>query len=255
MKTHRFIKVGGLVAAALFLLVGCVEPPPPPSPDPVGPSPLFVTPNTGLVDGQKVAVTGYGWDPYDSVNVVQCGPSPFNIGDCDLSTRKVVTANAAGEISTAFTVSETIDPPNAPGTDCTTGGCVVEVASQSTAKSAYWHVLFGPAPTLTVTPDTDLGDGQTVLVNSANWPPGIAGTSVTLYQCDYLTGRCVELTAVSPPVEFQPDGTFTASVIVHRVIDPMSGPVDCATNLCSVAAVPDALVGIFPANALLEFLP
>lgn len=203
-----------------------------------GPSPLFVTPNTGLADGQSVMVEGYGWDPNATLTVEECLPSL----DCDPATSMQVTTDGAGSFSDSFTVREVINPASAAGTDCGTTICMVVVSDQSFSKVAFWAILFGPAPTVTATPDTGLVDGQTVAVQGTNWPPGI---EIDLFQCSDEYGRCVLL----PSVTSQPDGTFTASVTVQRVIelnfpDPI-GSFDCVTDgPCSLGAGSPALPGV-----------
>jgi Neocarzinostatin family len=95
-------------------------------------------------------------------------------------------------------------------------------------------------PTLTVTPDTGLVDGQSVLIEGAGFTPG---ELVVILQClpgsssvSELLTRCVTTGAVPTP---NASGSFSTFQAVRRTIEPRSGgPIDCGASpgACTIAA-------------------
>ncbi|HEX6568528.1 MAG TPA: neocarzinostatin apoprotein domain-containing protein [Acidimicrobiales bacterium] len=101
------------------------------------------------------------------------------------------------------------------------------------------------APTLTVTPDHDLVDGQSVLVESTGFPPG---QSVMILQCrpgsttaTDLPLNCEVRTSLTPDAS----GSFSAYQAVERELQPFAGPgpVDCAAaaGACTLTAAYNGL--------------
>jgi hypothetical protein len=111
----------------------------------------------------------------------------------------------------------------------------------------------GPSPaTVTVTPDHDLVDNQTVQVDGAGFPPG---ESLQLMQC---RPGSVSLTDVMANCELKTSfaadaaGTFSAFHTVEREILPVaaSTPIDCgaAPGACTIAV----LVGFTISSTVVE---
>jgi hypothetical protein len=87
-----------------------------------------VRPAAGLVEGQRVTVTGHGFSPGIALVVVQCldRGTATSSGDCNLSALVNVRADASGEVSTVLTVSK--GPYGTPPVLCsTTHPCLVSV--------------------------------------------------------------------------------------------------------------------------------
>ena len=88
------------------------------------------------------------------------------------------------------------------------------------------------ARSLSVTPSTDLDDGQTVTVDGAGWRPGVL---VFAIQCLAGTQTCGGGVANRP---VDTDGTFTMELAVRAVFTAFDGtPVDCRLDACEVTAV------------------
>jgi Neocarzinostatin family len=96
-----------------------------------------------------------------------------------------------------------------------------------------------PTPTVTVTPDSGLVDGQSVLIEGTGFPSGVF---VVVMQCQpgstslsELLTKCVTMGAAPTP---DASGSFSTFQAVHRTIEPGSGPVDCGASpgACTIAA-------------------
>ena len=98
----------------------------------------------------------------------------------------------------------------------------------------------GAQPAITVTPDTDLVDFQTVTVSGSGFPANIdlgmaqcsTGGPPTLESCDLDTSVIILSDAA---------GAFTADFVVERLIEtPAAGDVDCAEapGTCVLGAAP-----------------
>jgi hypothetical protein len=134
-----------------------------------------VSPSTGLVDLQKVTVTGSGFNANAGVATIECPTGTVNFTTCDLSTLVIVSADKHG----AFTVTRyvrrliTADLTTTGKTiDCAApAGCVLGAVNISNFKQANGGaIFFNPkippqVPTMTVTPDTKLVDHQLVTVS------------------------------------------------------------------------------------------
>ena len=76
-----------------------------------GPS-ITVTPNTGLVAGQAVAITGSGFMDNEAVYALQCTAAAASEADCDLSTATPGTTSATGTLSMNFSKSTSLCRPS-----------------------------------------------------------------------------------------------------------------------------------------------
>ena len=129
MRASRLL-VSVLSVAACIALAGCgssgsvvrapsssVAPSPTPSSSsPVPPSSstsagprhptVVVTPSSGLKSGQAVTVTGSGFSPAESLQVVQCAAKQASTGpgDCNLTGMLPATSDASGRVSARLTV-------------------------------------------------------------------------------------------------------------------------------------------------------
>jgi hypothetical protein len=107
-----------LVAAAILsvgVLAGCHTAPA-----------VSVTPNTGLVDGQEVAINGGGYSANSTVGVVQCPAAADSLDDCDSRTAHTLSTDANGHFRTTMVVRRTITDAHSQQIDCgVAGACVV----------------------------------------------------------------------------------------------------------------------------------
>lgn len=192
---------------------------------------MDVSPSSGLSDGQPVTVSGVDWSANATLDVVQCtyvtGPD-----DCDWTTAASVTTDSQGSFATQYSVHETIDPANAPGTDCRLVTCLIGVSNPANFpfEVSFRAIMFA-AGTLTPTPDSNLVDGQSIALNGAGWP---AGSNVDVLQCRLDAGlslaACDLATRQTYTVAL--DGTVDESFAVSQNLATGLGAYDCA-------AVPD----------------
>jgi neocarzinostatin family protein len=100
---------------------------------------VSVTPDTGLVDGQTVTVSGGGYSPNSSLGIVQCPTGADSLDDCDGRTAHSFSADGAGNYVQPLTVQRIIRRSSiGEETDCSVpGNCVV--------ASVYIHGFQGLA--------------------------------------------------------------------------------------------------------------
>jgi LPXTG-motif cell wall-anchored protein len=230
---------------------------------PLAPPPaLTVTPNQQLTDLQTVAVSGSGLVWSDFARVAQCATAPINIFDCDFDTMLEVDTQDSDSFTTDFPVSAVIGTENRDAVDCRLpGACVLALMSSestSPSKSAFVPLSFDPdteviVGSITVTPDRDLVDGQTVSVTGAGFPPD---HHVSFYVCapDQVAGGC----------QWTPDfatvdgaGNFRADVVVSAVTPSEDGEIDCRTTAepCVLVAAEGSPSSPRAARAPLHFDP
>ena len=115
---------------------------------------ITVTPNTGLVDGQTVTVSGTGLGGF--TRILQCGPALGSEPDldaavthCDLGQFVNPTLGPGGTVApTPFIVKELL-PTSAGTIDCTANPCVILIGGLGGGAdgfvSAIAPIRFGPA--------------------------------------------------------------------------------------------------------------
>jgi hypothetical protein len=218
---------------------------------------VTVSPNTGLVDLQKVTVSGAGFSANVTVASVECRPGATGEPDCDLSTVVYATTDQNGAFTQTryvrrlITVGTTADPPTSIPIDCgARAGCILGVGNVANFSEANGDaIFFNPnvppvVPTLIVTPHTNLADHQLVDVEGTGFAPE---SNVEVQQCvtqplpdgfglacDYATSRYLTVAD---------DGTFSAAQFaLERVQQAFTKTgnqtVDCATgpDVCDIEA-------------------
>ena len=204
---------------------------------------VTVSPASGILAGQSLAVTGSGFAAGHDLNVFQCAAGEF----CFSNSESPVQVASNGTFSTALTASLRTTVNESDLSNCLVVACEVRVEDNIDPEyTATTAIAFDPSqpppptPTITVTPSTGLHHDQAVTVAGQGFDPQ---ADVEISQCgpnsfgfcgDYLT----DLVAGA-------DGTFSASVKVSRLVSTFdigpNGPtpptaVDCATSACSVSA-------------------
>ena len=215
---------------------------------PVHPPPtVSVAPDQGLVDGQTVTVTGTGFVWQEWAQVLQCPAGFIESTQCDWDT-SVFVDTPGGTFETGVPVFAVISVDG--GTiDCRgPGQCVL--ATMTDAESVRDAVTVPlefdpeapvqPGPTITISPDADLIDGDTVRIegrgflrSSERW--------VQIYQCA-PTGDPYDACHPSSD-DFVPvaaDGSFTLDQPVYARIPLADGLYDCRTSVepCAILATP-----------------
>jgi virginiamycin B lyase len=243
---------------------------------------ITVTPDTGLVDGQTITVSGTGFTGQSELAFYQCA-GPSGLEDC----RRVLAADdsvpvandgtfwGSGRVRAVFTDNGTTH-------DCRVEACTLAVDYVFRIDSASGRpspeatgtpegddfplakapIAFDPAgpllppPVLTATPDTGLVDGQSVDVAGTGYTPD---STVRLTLCPTASTSIADCDFSGPfPVELQADATgaiATTVEVVTRVVGFDEGPVDCRTTSCSVVTFEDELPGDRRGEAALTFDP
>ena len=218
--------------------------------DPSGPLPAVqttVTPDTDLLNFQSVTVSGSGFSPNAGVQIVQCTSDATSNADCTQGSDFAPTS-ATGTFTKAVTVRRVlhleggdVDCADAPGR-CS----LVSTSFGPTTLVATSPLDFDdsvpppPAATVTVTPHTDLVQGQSVTVTGANFAPS---SFVALSEClsgSQYQGFC---SFGGPGVQTDATGAFTQQFAVKRGVPDDQGGFppgveDCAESpgYCSVIA-------------------
>jgi predicted esterase len=230
---------------------------------PLAPPPtLTVTPDEELTDLQTVEVSGSGLVWSDFARVAQCATAPLNVFDCDFDSVLDVDTRDSGSFTADFRVSAVIATENRDAVDCRSpGACVLAVMSTestSPAKSAFAPLSFDPETevivgNITVAPDHDLVDGQTVSVTGTGFPPD---TFVSFYVCapGHVADGC-QWTPDFAPVDGA--GNFRADIAVSAVVPSDDGEIDCRTTAepCVLVATPGSPSSPRAARAPLHFDP
>ncbi|MDD9369943.1 MAG: neocarzinostatin apoprotein domain-containing protein, partial [Acidimicrobiales bacterium] len=194
---------------------------------------LTATPDTDLVDGQTVTVAGQGFAA-DWVFVSMCAPEATTYDDC-LGGDSYADVGPTGEFSVETEVS-TIVPTATGEIDCRTSAepclLVATSGSISSVRAARVELHFDPdgpvlpGPSITVSPDRDLGDEAAITVAGTNFGSD-EGDSAMLEVCRVGDpDQCDQQTTT----DVTPDnaGTFTVEVGVAATFPNWDGQtVDC----------------------------
>jgi hypothetical protein len=206
-----------------------VPPPPPPT--------ISVTPNTGLLQGQSVTVTGANFAPNSFVEISECeAESAAQYGFCPLLIDASVSTDDSGAFSTAFTVRRGIIdfggfPPSI--VDCGSAPqlCSIVAVDFEGGDQASQAIDFDPSapipvPDVTVTPQFDLPDRGVVHVHSSGFAPG---ERVVVSQCPADSSNyplaCVSGFDVPNILVADADGVVDTSLRVHRDLTTPDGVV------------------------------
>jgi len=120
------------------------------------------------------------------------------------------------------------------------------------AMTLIWAAPASAAVGLTVTPNTNLVDFQTVSVTGTGFP---ANTGVGLLQCQtgaFDLSACDLNTLAFPTTDAT--GSYTTYFVVQRLITTSNGQIDCAPSACALFSAVDP-TSVDVASAALEFDP
>jgi LPXTG-motif cell wall-anchored protein len=228
---------------------------------PLAPPPtVTVDPQEGLVDGQQVRVTAAGLVWEDDGFALLCRANPTSSVDCDFNSSAPFLVAEDRTATVQLHVTAFIETGNGV-VDCREpDACVVVVTTdrgRSTRKAGVGPIAFDPdgevvPPALTITPDNDLVDGQTVSATATGFtsdflellqcPPGDDNSS-----CEFV--GFVEATG--------PDGGFTQNATLSAIVIGETASVDCRTSAepCVLVATPGPINSPRAARAPLHFRP
>jgi hypothetical protein len=217
--------------------------------DPSGPLPATqttVTPDTDLLNFQSVTVSGSGFSPDAGVQIVQCTSDATSYSDCTQGSDFAPTS-ATGTFSKPVVVRRVlhleggdVDCADAPGR-CS----LVSTSFGATTLAAKSPLNFDASqppplpPSITVTPHTDLVQGQSVTVTGEHFAPS---SFVALTECLTATQYQSFCSFGGGGVQTDAAGGFTQPFSVRRGVPDYETypPVveDCAESpgSCSIAA-------------------
>ncbi len=185
---------------------------------------ITVAPDTNLVSGQSINISGTGAPSDTFVAVSQCQAGATDIFSCS-GPLGFTQTDATGAFQTDLVVARFI------GTDCAITSCVVAVAfAPDTAFATTRPLTFdpnGPVPTITVTPSQNLPFHPQVNIVGDRWG---ADSYADIEQCTSDRSAC---SFSSAPISTDSVGHADANVYVRRTITSF-GPngnaqIDCAT--------------------------
>jgi hypothetical protein len=194
---------------------------------------VTVSPSTGLLDGQAMAVTGNSFTAKTLYLIVECQTGATALSGCgqDTGILTLVKSDASGAFSTSMTAVRTITPSTGPPIDCAVAGaCVLAVVAKKQGIVASTPISFSDVvivpPTVTANPSTGLLDGQTITVSGTNFKP----------DAELGVAECVTGTVTPSPltcflgtlVAADGNGSFSTPDTVIRIISVAQGTTDCA---------------------------
>ena len=254
--------------------------------DPDGPDPTrpetTATPQEDLRDGDQVRVAGHGYPlrefapaeaagegddgPSRPVYLYQCRAAPDSYRDChDRSTVAAMTPN--GDFGRNVTVRSRIYTPTGASVDCLAEPCAMVASSTGEFSEAGIVPLtfdpegpVAPSPTVTITPDQDLVDGQVVEITAEHFPPN-AGVSIAICPPDargYYFLTCKDF--FDPFIGTDGSGSATLEYPVHATFESRGATVDCRVVTCSIVVTwsiyvddaPRAAVQLDPEGPLVD---
>jgi protocatechuate 3,4-dioxygenase beta subunit len=203
---------------------------------------LTVTPDTDLVDGDVVALHGTGFTPSSTVFFCQgVDDGTPGLEDCGAPFQSAPT-DASGEFDATYTVRRFITPPSVgaeidcaePSARCVFGAS--DSAFPTAGTVAFAPIAFAPQlpRTVTVTPDTDLVDGDVVTLHGSGFTPGDTIDFCQGVQAAQSGAPGAPCGAPELSAQVDAAGEFAANYTVQRFISRLA-PVmmDCAAPSAS----------------------
>jgi hypothetical protein len=227
-----------------------------------------VSPSKGLVDLQKVTISGTGFSANIQLGSAECRPGALAEADCDLGTVVYAQTDQHGAFTLVRYVRRLITVAGKK-VDCGAAvGCIIGAASVANLKQdGGQKIFFNPkippkVATIAVSPNTKLVDHQLVTVSGTGYAPS---TTVYVSQClahppagagqvcDYSTQRYVTVDS---------HGAFTATNVAlerRQTLFTRKGTqtIDCAakSSPCVMEASATGIGGTTPVEAPLSFSP
>jgi hypothetical protein len=221
----------------------------PGGPDPVHPA-LTVTPDTGLVDGDRLEVTATGLpiaaDFLPAAQLTFCRTPLVDLGDCDRHLVDIVSLEDDGSLDADTWAAPILDLPGGPY-DCRAGTCAVVVIPYDlgfdewgeVSEAAIGDVTFDPGaalrppPTLTADPDSGLVDGDLVELDGAGFDPD---RGYLVQQC--LADAATRRDCVGGVISFSATDQTGAVDVVFGVVSKFRTArgflVDCRVDDCAI---------------------
>ena len=183
---------------------------------------IEVSPTSGVAAGSNVSVTGSGFRPNASVDVLQCRPTIDNIADCNPPTR--VQADATGSFITSTKVSDLVGPSSQvidQPYDCAFAAnqCVIAAAEEVDFEHTVVSEPIGVVVTATIYPGFgSAGEDESSvsvplrLSRAVPVPVSVQWSTVVLGTTDEATAG-EDYEPASGTVTFQPGATQAAASV------------------------------------------
>jgi Neocarzinostatin family/Calx-beta domain len=179
---------------------------------------ITVTPNTGLVDGQTVTLSGSGWQPNQSVAYCEGVPSSSaDPSNCNNGSFSTVSADGNGDFSVSTSVQRLIFVPSLghqvdcadPAAPCVFGAASVFLGAP---VSNSQPLQFAPVPPLLQLANGSVTEGD-VGTTSLSLPVTLSYAStqnVTVQFATVASGTDCTLAVADPATDYTPtNGTLT----------------------------------------------
>jgi hypothetical protein len=192
---------------------------------------VTLTPDTGLVNGTVVAVTGSGFTAGDSLYILECPKNTVSLADCATDDAVAMTVGPTGVLTPAkFTVlSGHVGSGTCGTSEADLNGCYLTVSTTTSTDQGYSPLVFsapksptaskatgsatpGKASMLTIA-GKNFTSGVTVLP-SAGVSATVTSTTATLIKVSVKAAKSVAAGAHDLTVEFAGGYSTTVSYIV-----------------------------------------
>lgn len=229
------------------------------------PPTISVTPDEQLGDHESVRVEGSGFVWAPSVHVWQCVADPAGADDCDIDTPVWAPVSTSGDLEVDVPAFALIETRSRGTVDCREpGSCIMAATNVSVfrpERTATAPVSFDAdaavlQPTLTVTPDSNLADSDTVTVTGSDFSASVTYLSLSICPAgaSSLWNDCRPLSSV----DMDGTGRFSVDVAVLAAFGTATGNVDCrstAEPCMLVAGAGESVNSPRAARAALHFDP
>ncbi len=202
-----------------------------------GPSPVVTsTPNSALVDFQRVEINGSGFEPGALLEWFECRGGAVDASDCDGYNADFIDVDGSGNVHEIVYVDARIYLPDGTEVDCRNDPAGCEIGVGFLTDAGEWPetaLQFDPtAPllppvTATVTPSSGFVEDQTVTVEGQHLS---FREEMWVYLCaagDDLTGKRCDLDRAARTLPGA-DGVGQVELLVRSSFrTPLGGSVDC----------------------------
>lgn len=201
------------------------------------PPSLIADPATGLVDDQRVDLTGERYVPEEAV-VYQC-PAGFTDPDAECRFDDLADIRTDGTLQEKERVRAIIDA-DAGAVDCRQAACVFVVIGSDGRTISSVALAFDPdaplkpPPVLTVTPSTGLVAGQTVVIEGEHFSTGWHGI---VLECPADRDEWSDCSFDHDLVRFptaDADGHFRVTFEVAAEFRSGRQTLDCRVDVCAI---------------------
>lgn len=196
------------------------------------PSTVSAVPSTGLLNGQRITVSGTNFTPNATAVISECQSG--TVGEACGGAALGIRTDGSGSFSTSYRVTRIIEGI-AGSVDCAQPpGCEIVASNEDGTQETSTPVSFADVaiipPVMTATPSTDLEDGQSITVTGHGFGHR---DEIGLTECAAGStdgSECVLQDGLGNVVEVATKGAgrFTATFDVARIITLTDGTIDCS---------------------------